>query len=833
MPTTFHLSMNYSIKNNMKTSKLKLNKNLFYSISLLFTTLSVFAAPVNDDPCNATPLTVNGVCNSQNFTTVGATASSIADPSCAGSSFLDVWFTVVVPANGTLIIDSQAGSMSDSGMAWYTGPDCSTLSEIYCDDDGGTSSTLMSMISSNTLTPGAIIYVRFWRYTGTGTFGICASTPPPMPQCGSNPLASDNCNNAPSICNIDGYCGNTSASYTATSGWSQMTSVFCSGLQNDSYIKFVADSTAIAFYVWQTSSQNGDGIQMMVYSSTNCGSGAVTDYGCFGQISPSNNPSLVTATGLTPGQTYYIIIDGYAGDVCNYVIGLPQGSGGIALPANITPAVSNICLGQSVNLTASGGSGTFDWTSSPNVSELNSTTASNVIATPTTIGTSVYVITTTSGPAACPNSNTDSAFVYVMSTPSAGNGITDTICALSSSTVSGATSNGGVTWTIQSGAGTLTNTNTLTPTYNSVIADEGNHVILDMTVTGCGGTAISHDTIYVLPRLYANINGNFSYCPNQGTTMLSLPDSSLLDSAEWKLNGNIIRTGFTANLTVGTYNVTVYGIGSLCTKDTTITITYTLSPVQLVYTGGVDCNDSSVVLNQNIGGPLGQWTCINNSGVTFTPPNNISTTVHVPSYGDYQFVFTEPVCNEDDTVTIKFRPDQYVDLFTELKICSGSEQEIQSFPFPDYAQYITNYIWTKQGNSTVISDNTSINVTEAGYYICTVTGECASFSDSTLIIVKDCDLQIPNTFTPNGDGENDFFKLLTDDLDFFKTFNISIVNRWGNIVAEFSIPDFKWDGKDKNGNLVENGVYFYNINSTTIEETELKKQGFIQVFTDK
>jgi len=354
-----------------------------------------------------------------------------------------------------------------------------------------------------------------------------------------------------------------------------------------------------------------------------------------------------------------------------------------------------------------------------------------------------------------------------------------------------------------------------------------------MTVTGCGGSAISHDTIYVLPRLYANIDGNYSYCPSQGTTKLSLPDSNLLDSAEWILNGNIIRTGFTANLTVGTYDVTVYGIGSLCTKDTTITITYTLSPVQLVYTGGVDCNDSSVVLNQNIGGPLGQWTCINNSGVTFTPPNNISTTVHVPSYGDYQFVFTEPVCNEDDTVTIKFRPDQFVDLFTELKICRGSEQEIQSFPFADYAQYITNYIWTKQGNSTVISNNTSINVTEAGYYICTVTGECASFSDSTLIIVKDCDLQVPNTFTPNGDGENDFFKLLTEDLDFFKTFNISIVNRWGNIVAEFSIPDFKWDGKDKIGNLVENGVYFYNIKSTTIEETELKKQGFIQVFTDK
>jgi len=381
---------------------------------------------------------------------------------------------------------------------------------------------------------------------------------------------------------------------------------------------------------------------------------------------------------------------------------------------------------------------------------------------------------------------------------------------------------------------------------------------MDQAAASVASGSMMPATTYLPVDAFSGLNG----CPLNGTWTITVTDNILADNGyifSWGVNFDACQ--YTSNMTyqnkpvsggwVNVNNVSFQSPDSTvtiastnnfmfevtdnfgCKHDTTLTITIQNPPLQLNYTGGVDCNDSSVVLNQNIGGPLGQWTCVNSSGVTFTPPNNISTTAHVPSYGDYQFVFTESSCNQDDTVTIKFRPDQYVDLFTELKICRGYEQEIQSFPFADYAPYITNYIWTKQGSSTVISNSNSINVTEAGYYICTVTGECASFSDSTLIIIKDCDIEIPNTFTPNGDGENDIFKLLTDDVDFFKTFNISIVNRWGNIVAEFSVPDFKWDGKDKSGNIVETGVYFYNITSTTIEDTELKKQGFIQVFTDK
>lgn len=960
---------------------MKFEKFIYSFIFILISNITL-AQPSNDDPCNAIPLTVNTSCSLQANTTVNATASSVADPSCAGSSFLDVWFTVVVPANGSLIIDTQTGTgmMTDSGMAWYTG-DCNSLTEIYCDDDSGTG--LMSMISSNTLTPGDIIYVRFWRYSGTGTFNMCVMNPPTMPVCGDNPIAGDNCLNASPVCNLNGYCGNTSATYTATTGWSQLTNEFCSGLQNDSYIKFVADSSSIGFYVWQTSSQNGDGIQMMVYSSSTCGSGAVTSYSCYSQISPDVNPSYISASGLTPGNTYYIIIDGFSNDVCDYVIGLSQGSGGIALPAGINPNSSNICLGESVNLTASGGDGNYDWTTSPNSSELNSTNTANVVATPTNVGTSIYVITTLSGPAACPNSNTDTAFVYVMTTPTAGDGITDTICALSNSTVVGATSNGSGTWTIQNGAGTLTGANTLTPTYQSVLADEGNTVILDFTVTGCGGFAISHDTIRVLPRLYTHINGNMSFCPSVGSTHLTAPDSLILDSVVWKMGTTTVANSFNTNLSAGTYNVTFWGENSLCSKDTTITITtqqvlvlendqyicqnthtftgntggggsgiwsyannptppptfsnnnlnntvtfpftgtYTLvytestcqeddtvvitwedapvydlpsnilacpgqpahlevkdslnmssiswglssqaldtlytanliagtynihttslhncpgdttiivttiTPVQIVYSGAVDCNDSTVYLDQNIGNPNGQWVCTNNQNVTFTPSNNITTTIVVPDFGDYTFVFTESTCNDDDTVTIKFRPDAYVDVI-DYKICSGYNQEILSNIF--LPEYISSIEWTSTNNSNILGTGNTYSTSTAGIYYCTVKGLCTSYTDSSLITVKTCELNIPNTFSPNGDGSNDYFELITEDLDFFESFDISIVNRWGNVVANFNTPGFKWDGKDKGGNMVPTGVYFYSINSITIENTEINRQGFIQVFSEK
>jgi gliding motility-associated-like protein len=70
---------------------------------------------------------------------------------------------------------------------------------------------------------------------------------------------------------------------------------------------------------------------------------------------------------------------------------------------------------------------------------------------------------------------------------------------------------------------------------------------------------------------------------------------------------------------------------------------------------------------------------------------------------------------------------------------------------------------------------------------------------------------IPNTFTPNADGINDNFKVISSpDLSFF---HIWIFDRWGNKVYESTDVGFLWDGLDQfAGNKPLNtGVFSYVI----------------------
>ncbi|MDT0559073.1 GEVED domain-containing protein [Ichthyenterobacterium sp. W332] len=126
----------------------------------------------------ALPSPVTSTCNYTSATNVGATDSGVADPGCAFYVDDDAWFSVVVPANGQVDIDTQTGSMTDSGMAVYSGTCAGTLTLIECDDDDSPNGA-MSYISVTGRTPGETLYIRVWDWGGgNGTFGICASTPP-------------------------------------------------------------------------------------------------------------------------------------------------------------------------------------------------------------------------------------------------------------------------------------------------------------------------------------------------------------------------------------------------------------------------------------------------------------------------------------------------------------------------------------------------------------------------------------------------------------------------------------------------------------------------------
>ena len=107
------------------------SSNDFTSYGPTTFTYTVVAPPppaVNDEPCNAIPLTVaaSPCIPSTNISWVAATASAgIPAPGCASYSTGDIWFTAVVPASGNLFINTApgtgSGAITDGGMAAYRG----------------------------------------------------------------------------------------------------------------------------------------------------------------------------------------------------------------------------------------------------------------------------------------------------------------------------------------------------------------------------------------------------------------------------------------------------------------------------------------------------------------------------------------------------------------------------------------------------------------------------------------------------------------------------------------------------------------------------------------
>ena len=190
--------------------------------------------------------------------------------------------------------------------------------------------------------------------------------------------------------------------------------------QNNSFISFVAGATTVSLDVWVQNCSDGNGIQFMVFTSSGNCIGAVTSYFCDAQMLPGY--STITAPGLTIGTTYYLMIDGFNGDVCDYIIGASSSSG-ILLPVALNTNAVAICSGASTTLTASGGNGTYTW--SP-ATGLSATTGATVIASPTVSTT--YTVTSTAGNPACPTASTEQVVVTVNSLNTISAGINRTTC---------------------------------------------------------------------------------------------------------------------------------------------------------------------------------------------------------------------------------------------------------------------------------------------------------------------------------------------------------------------------------------------------------------------
>lgn len=106
---------------------------------------------------------------------------------------------------------------------------------------------------------------------------------------------------------------------------------------------------------------------------------------------------------------------------------------------------------------------------------------------------------------------------------------------------------------------------------------------------------------------------------------------------------------------------------------------------------------------------------------------------------------------------------------------------------------------------------------------------------SAVVCVDNCsNYNLPNVFTPNGDGSNDLYTPILPYL-FIDHVDMKIYNRWGGLVFNTSDPMLNWDGTDINTSKELNeGVYYYvcvlyNITVNGVEQDPLPLKGYIHL----
>jgi gliding motility-associated-like protein len=164
-----------------------------------------------------------------------------------------------------------------------------------------------------------------------------ASNPPAA--CGAS--AGNTLTEAPLICDFNGYCGTTANYFTIDD---IPDADFCGALNNNSWVEFVPSATDVEIAVSVSDCENSDGVQFGVYDYDGVN---FTEIYCDNQVFPGAYD--MTFNGLTVGDSYYLMIDGYAGDMCNYSFSV-DGSSGVSVVEIDQGDEMEICPGDDVNL---------------------------------------------------------------------------------------------------------------------------------------------------------------------------------------------------------------------------------------------------------------------------------------------------------------------------------------------------------------------------------------------------------------------------------------------------------------------------------------------------
>ncbi len=311
------------------------------------------------------------------------------------------------------------------------------------------------------------------------------------------------------------------------------------------------------------------------------------------------------------------------------------------------------------------------------------------------------------------------------------------------------------------------------------------------------------------------IQSTDSVC-QEGENFITFSDASVGNIKSWNWNFGDGNTSTAQNPTnvftlAGTHTVRLVVTDDIPCSDTTYSTVYidSIPHLELVADKDSICNGDRINFSidylyttKGLTWDFGDGTRLENLAPknyhSFEEPGNYTVTVNTH----------QPVCEGlTATANIFVKPYPVVNLGADTSVCpNGVPVGLSSKSFLTDPAAI-KWLW-----STGVT-NPIIRVIEPGTYILTADWNGCKTTDE-IEVLRDCYTDLPNSFTPNNDGNNDYFyprQLLSRGVT---EFSMTVFNRWGQKIFETKNTDGRgWDGK-LNDQDQPVGVYIYKIDAT-------------------
>ena len=437
---------------------------------------------------------------------------------------------------------------------------------------------------------------------------------------------------------------------------------------------------------------------------------------------------------------------------------------------------------------------------------------------------------------------TDTITYTISGTCGAFDTVVVTVTALSDATITPQTplciGSPSVNLTAATGGGTWSGlgiTNAAFGTFNPGTAGVGIHTITYTISGSCGNTGTT--TITVTAPANAAITAVAPVCANATPFNLSAATTGGI----WSGAGitDPVNGTFNPSSALPGINTITYSISGACGDTATQSITVNPVPTPN-FSSNINsgCSPLCVTFNESVGNNCN--TMFYNFGDGSTSPS--STSIHCYSTpGSYTVTIsctdlnnctgTNSITNmitvlPTPTASFTVSPSGIIPTNTAVVFTDASTNGgIQAWDFGDPTSGLNNTSNASSPSHTFASEGTyCVTLASSNVSGCTdTTKEC-------VVIANDATFSIPNIFTPNGDGNNDIFFITSTSI---KELTCSIYDRWGLKIVEWSTISGGWDGRTTSGGIAPDGVYYYIMKATALNDKIIDKQGFVQLLKEK